>query len=188
MLKLGWALVLGLVASVPAFAQTPDATTARNAKNWDTLMKLYPPRALAAREQGSVGFAVKLDKDGQPRECQVTHSSGHPLLDQETCQLITLHVVFKPTGAASGSQLSTHQGVINWQLPNSAASATAASPKSVQAANAPDKIICKRVPKTGSNVATERVCLTRRDWVTSSEESRREFEDLQGKKGATNGN
>ena len=188
MFKLSWALVLGFVASVPAFAQTPDVATARNAKNWDTLMKLYPPRALAAREQGLVGFTVKLDKDGQPTECQVTHSSGHPLLDQETCQLITLHVVFKPTGAASGSQVSTHQGVINWQLPSSGPLAAAAPPKSVKVANAPEKVVCKRVPKTGSNVATERVCMTRRDWQTSSEDSRREFEDLQGKKGATSGN
>jgi TonB family protein len=188
MFKVSWALVLGLVASVPAFAQTPDAATARNAKNWDTLMKLYPPRALAAREQGLVGFMVKLDKDGQPRECQVTHSSGHPLLDQETCKLITLHVVFKPNGAASGSQLSTHQGVINWRLPNSASLVNATPPKPVTVANAPDKIICKRVPRTGSNVGTERVCMARRDWQTSSEESRREFEELQGKKGSTSGN
>ena len=188
MFKLSWALVLGFAVSVPAFAQTPDAATARNALNWETLMKLYPPRALAAREQGIVGFSVKLDKDGQPRECQVTRSSGFPLLDQETCQVITLHALFKPTDAGSGSQFSTHQGAINWQLPDAAASAAVAPAKPVKVAAAPEKVICKRVPKTGSNVATERVCLTRRDWQTSSEESRREFEDLQGKKGSTSGN
>lgn len=186
MFKLGWALVLGFGLAVPAFAQTPDAATARNALNWETLMKLYPPRALAAREQGVVGFSVKLDKDGHPTECEVTRSSGFPLLDQETCQIITLHAVFKATGAATGSQVSTHQGAINWQLPN-AASAAAAPAKPVKVAAAPEKMICKRVPKTGSNVATERVCLSRRDWQTSSEDSRREFEDLQGRKGSTSG-
>ena len=186
MLKLSWALVLGFAVSVPAFAQTPDAATARNVLNAETLVKLYPPRALAAREQGVVGFSVKLDKDGQPRECQVTRSSGYPLLDQETCQVITLHALFKPTGAGSASQVTTHQGAINWQLPNTTA-ATVAPAKPVKVAAAPDKVICKRVPKTGSNVATERVCLTRRDWQTSSEDSRREFEDLQGKRGSTSG-
>lgn len=186
MFKLGWALVLGFGVVVPAVAQTPDAATARNALNWETLMKLYPPRALSAREQGVVGFSVKLDKDGHPTECEVTRSSGFPLLDQETCQIITLHAVFKATGAATGSQVSTHQGAINWQLP-SGTSVAAAPAKPVKVAAAPEKMICKRVPKTGSNVATERVCLSRRDWQTSSEDSRREFEDLQGRKGSTSG-
>jgi TonB family protein len=188
MLKVSWAVALGLAFSSSAFAQTPDAAT-RNALNAETLQKLYPPRALAAGEQGVVGFSVKLDKDGQPTECQVTRSSGFPLLDQETCQIITLHAVFKPTGAATGSQVSTHQGAINWQLPATAQSATAAAPaKPVKIAEAPEKVVCKRVPRTGSNVGTERVCLTRRDWQSSSEESRREFEELQGRKGSTSGN
>lgn len=188
MLKVSWAVALGLAISFPASAQTPDAAT-RNALNAETLQKLYPPRALAAREQGVVAFSVKLDKDGQPTECQVTRSSGFPLLDQETCQIITLHAVFKPTGAGSGSQVSTHQGAINWQLPATAPSATATGPaKPVKVAAASEKMICKRVPKTGSNVATERVCLTRRDWQASSDESRKEFEELQGRKGSTSGN
>lgn len=188
MLKLSWALLLGFVASVPAFSQTPDAATARNAQNWDTLMKLYPPRALAAREQGVVGFTVKLDKDGHPIECQVTRSSGYPLLDQETCQIITLHAAFKPNGAITGSQVSTHQGAVNWQLPASNGLAAAPPPKPVTVATVPEKVVCKRVPKTGSNVSTERVCMTRRDWQNASDESRREFEELQGKKGSTSGN
>ena len=186
MLKVSWAVALGLAFSSSAFAQTPDAAT-RNALNAETLQKLYPPRALAAREQGVVGFSVKLDKDGQPTECQVTRSSGFPLLDQETCQIITLHAVFKPTGPISNSQVSTHQGAINWQLPATAKSA-AAPAKPVKVAAAPEKMVCKRVPATGSNVSTERVCMTRRDWQASSDESRREFEELQGRKGSTSGN
>lgn len=155
--------------------------------NWETLVKLYPPRALAAREQGTVGFVVKLDSTGQPTECRVTQSSGFPLLDQETCQLITLHAVFKPAAGISGSQVSTHQGVVTWKLPPTAASGLAAI-KPVKVAEAPEKMICKKIAATGSNVRTERVCMTRTDWLRASDESRKEWEDMQGKKGMTSGN
>ena len=36
----------------------------------------YPPRALAAGEQGTVFFVVKLDDKAHPTSCEVTHSSG----------------------------------------------------------------------------------------------------------------
>jgi len=75
-------LAFGLAVANPALAQPSDPAF-RNATNHDVLLKLYPPRALAAREQGAVGFAVTLDKDGHPTECRVTSSSGFPLLDQE---------------------------------------------------------------------------------------------------------
>jgi TonB family protein len=182
-----WALVAGLAAAVPALAQAPDPSATRNAMNWETLVKLYPPRALAAREQGLVGFIVRLDSKGHPTECRVTHSSGYPLLDQETCQLITLHAVFKPAAGLSGSQASTHQGVINWKLPATAASAPVAAPKPVKVADAPEKVVCKRVPRTGSNVGTERVCLRRSDWAKAADEARKEWEETRSK-GMTSGN
>ncbi len=182
-----WALAVGLMAAVPAFAQSPAAGAARNAMNWETLVKNYPPRALAAREQGMVGFLVRLDSKGQPTQCQVTHSSGYPLLDQETCQLITLHAVFKPAAGLSQSQISTHQGVVNWRLPGATAAAPAAAPKPVRVADAPDKLVCKRVPRTGSNVGTERVCLRKSDWAKAADETRKDWEEVRGK-GMTSGN
>lgn len=182
-----WVLALGLLVTDPAFAQASNPAGARDAANLMTLEKLYPPRALAAREQGAVGFIVKLDSKGHPTECRVTQSSGFPLLDQETCQLITLHAVFQPTAGISESQVSTHQGVVNWKLP-AGASTQAAAPRPTQVAAASEKVICKRVPVTGSNVATERVCLTRRDWDKSIDEVRQNWDDVQGRKGSTHGN
>lgn len=182
-----WALAAGLVAAVPVLAESPSSSATRNAMNWDSLVKLYPPRALAAREQGTVGFVVKLDSKGQPTECRVTQSSGFPLLDQETCQLITLHALFKPAAGISGSQVSTHQGAVAWKLPPTTASGLASS-KPVEVAQAPEKMICKKIAATGSNVRTERVCMSRTDWQRASDESRKEWEDMQGKKGMTNGN
>ena len=85
-----------LVGATPAYAQAADTAAAQNRTNWEIFQKLYPPRALAAREEGAVGFKVTIDKQGTVSDCQVTHSSGHPLLDQETCTLITLHAEFQP--------------------------------------------------------------------------------------------
>ena len=54
-------------------------------------------------------------------DCKVTHSSGHPLLDQETCKVITLNAMFKPDPNLAPSQTKTHEGMIAWKLPKSTA-------------------------------------------------------------------
>ena len=184
-----WVLASVLFVSSPTIAQAADADASRNSANMDVLQKHYPARALAAHEQGSVGFTVKIDKDGHPTECSVTKSSGFPLLDEETCQLITLHAVFDTAPALSGSQVSTHAGVVDWKLPSSG-SAPAAAPASGQAtlADAQDKVVCKRVPATGSNVGYERVCATRRSWDKARAEVQESWDELQGRKGSTSGN
>jgi TonB family protein len=175
-----------LVAS-PALAQAPaPEVAARNASNWDIFQKLYPARALAAREEGAVGFTVTLDSKGEVTNCQVTHSSGHPLLDQETCKLVTLNAQFKPDPGLSPSQRKTSQGVIAWKLP---ASTTAlASPMAIAANAAPEKIVCKKSVRTGSLAGVERTCMTPTEWAKQSDEQKAEWMDLQGKKGSTHGN
>src|SRR6478672_10446116 len=102
-------LIAALLAAAPAFAQPSDQRAAQNASNWDIFLKLYPKRALEAREEGAVGFTVTLDSQGQVAGCQVTHSSGHPLLDQETCKLITLNAQFKPDSSIGPSQTRVHE-------------------------------------------------------------------------------
>jgi len=47
----------------------------------------YPPAALAARQEGNVHFIMEVDGTGKMR-CQVTASSGWPLLDTTTCGLL----------------------------------------------------------------------------------------------------
>ena len=180
-------IATGLLAAAPAFAQAPDPTAAaRNASNWDIFQKLYPARALAAREEGAVGFTVTLDNKGDVTNCQVTHSSGHPLLDEETCKLITLNAQFKPDPGLSPSQRKTSQGVIAWKLP---ASTTAlASPSAFAANAASEKVVCKKSVKTGSLASTERTCMTPTEWAKQSDEQKAQFEELQGKKGYTVGN
>lgn len=179
-------IVAGLLVAVPALAQASDPKAAQNAANWEVFQKLYPPRALAAREEGAVGFTVTIDSKGSVTQCQVTHSSGHPLLDQETCNLITLHAEFEPEQGVSGSQVRTRGGVIAWKLP--ASSTQLGAPRTVSSASAPERVICKRTVRIGTIAGFERTCMTQRDWATQSDQVKDMWDDIQGKKGSTHGN
>jgi TonB family protein len=174
-----------IAVAIPASAQTPDQKAAQNASNWDVFLKLYPPRALAAREEGAVGFRVAIDPKGAVTQCEVTHSSGHPSLDQETCNLITLHADFGPEQGLSGSQGRTREGIIAWKLPDS--KAALASPTAV-ASDPLNKTICKKTVRIGTLAGFERTCMTQREWSTQSDQEREMWADVQGKKGSSHGN
>ncbi|HEV2596150.1 MAG TPA: energy transducer TonB [Sphingomicrobium sp.] len=176
-----------LFVAAPAMTQAIETGTGHNTANsFDTLLKFYPPRALAAHEEGAVGFTVTLDGKGEVTGCQVTHSSGHPLLDQETCALIALHAQFKPDPGMSSSQVRTSEGLIAWKLP--ASGTTLAAPKALAQGSAPEKVVCKKTMKTGSLASFERTCMTPSEWAKQSDEQKADWEDIQGKKGSTSGN
>lgn len=78
----------------------------------------YPPTALRANEQGSVGFKVAIGSDGRVTSCDVTSSSGSAALDEQTCRLIVRRARYTPARSATGAaQASTAEGKINWTLP-----------------------------------------------------------------------
>lgn len=176
----------GLLVAVPAFAQAPAPNAAQNAANWNIFQKLYPPRAIAAREEGAVGFRVTIDAKGLVTGCEVTHSSGHPLLDQETCKIITMNAEFKPEPGLSGSQVRTRDGMIAWKLPDSKTALNA--PKALADPSDFDKVVCKKSVRTGTVAAVERTCMTKRQWARQTDEEREMWEEIQGKKGHTSGN
>jgi TonB family protein len=171
-----------LFATSTALAADDEAKMKRDAKNWEVLHSMYPKRALAAREEGLVGFIVKIDAAGSPTSCQVTHTSGHQLLDQETCQLIMVHANFKRPEGISLSQQRSYEGVVNWKLPSTPLAAVPAAPKAIDVAAAPEKMICKRTLKTGSNAAFERTCMTPSQWQKASEQTQDWWRE-QGKRG-----
>jgi protein TonB len=177
---------LALLAAGPAFAQATETQAQRNASNWDIFLKLYPARALAAHEEGAVGFTVTLDAKGDVTDCQVTHSSGHPLLDQETCKLVTLNAVFHPDPALGPSQTKTHEGVINWKLP--ASTAALPPPTPIAQADGLEKVVCKKSIRTGTLAGVERTCMTQREWTRQSDETKQTWDEVQGRKGSTKGN
>ena len=149
-------------------------------------MKLYPKRALAAGEQGLVAFQLTLDRNGHPTACQVTHSSGHKLLDNETCDLLMMHAVFQPPKDAEGNRLAVFrtEGVINWRVPGG--DTKLVSPVKVAKIDPLEKKICKRTLRIGTLAGYERTCMTAREWETQRAESLGYMDEIQGK-GFTSG-
>jgi TonB family protein len=170
------------LAPAPQAAEVTKATeerAMREANNWQVLYQLYPPRARAAHEEGTIGFTVSIDAAGNPASCKITQSSGHPLLDLETCELIMVHATFKRADGMSRSQQRSYEGVVNWKLPAVAAPATVpAPPKQIAEAPPAEQLICKRTLRTGSNAAFDRKCMTKSEWQHASDEVRYDFDRL----------
>ena len=188
------ALLVGSAA--PALADTPADVKARNAQSWEVLFSEYPQRALAAGQQGLVGYKVKLDRDGWATECEVTKPSGHAVLDEETCRLILNRATFKGVRDGNGRRVAVvTEGTVNWVLPSQAATYSgtpAPSPIKLRIVDAPapasGKKICKRHLKTGTLATYERVCMTQADWARHAERNQAEWGELQGSKGSSRSN
>ena len=166
----------------PVQTATSDVKAVRDAQNWQVLHKLYPARALAAGEEGMVGFTVKIDGRGDPTSCKITHTSGHPLLDLETCKLIMVHATFKRPAGLTPSQERAYEGVVNWKLPTSPLASVPPVPQAIAEARAPEEMICRRVAVTGSNIPSARQCLPKSQWQRLSDESKRPFVEGQGRR------
>ncbi|HYJ83565.1 MAG TPA: energy transducer TonB [Allosphingosinicella sp.] len=78
----------------------------------------YPAEAVAAREQGMVGFTLDVGPDGRAMRCEVTRTSGSPSLDATTCRLLRSRARFTPATDAKGQAVAdTIRGRIVWVLP-----------------------------------------------------------------------
>lgn len=142
----------------------------------------YPPRALAAGEQGAVKFRVEIDEQGVVQSCKIVGSSGFERLDRETCDLIVEHATFKPIRDSEGiARDAVHEGLVNWRIPGAASVAKVAA----STEKGPDKVICKRIQKTGSLVSRSRTCMTAREWARQAEQYQDEYGALQGRQGST---
>lgn len=78
----------------------------------------YPTAALRQELQGITGFRVTVGPDGFVTDCVITQSSGTPILDQATCQLVTRRARFYPGLDASGKETTgTYANRIRWIIP-----------------------------------------------------------------------
>ncbi|MEO7178025.1 MAG: energy transducer TonB [Allosphingosinicella sp.] len=176
------ALLIGAAAPAPAVPSTDKA--ALDARNAEIVFSQYPARALAAGEQGAVGFNVTLDREGYATACEVTRSSGFPRLDRETCELILNRAEFKGVRGPDGRKTNTvARGLVNWRLP------AGATPATIRIAAAPklEKKICRRKVKTGSLADYERMCATAAEWSLMTQRTQQEWGALQGTLGSTHG-
>ncbi|GAA4714660.1 energy transducer TonB [Sphingomonas lutea] len=184
MRALSIALMSALMIPGPLAArETSDKQSRRMKQISEVVFQNYPARALAAGEQGPVFFVVRLDDKASPTSCEVTHGSGHPRLDEETCAMIVRHAVFKSVIGPNGKPTrSVHEGVVNWRIPGR--EQPAFNPIRLGDA-APDAKICKRTLITGSLFRYERTCMTEREWVLSRYQMQEHWGQYQGKRGDT---
>ena len=178
---------LGSLLASPAQAAPGKMNPEKMKQISEVVFENYPPRALRNGEQGSVYFTVTLDKDAHPTACQVTYGSGHPLLDQETCDLIVQHAVFNSVKDKNGrATKSTHEGVVNWRIPGMAPPPVTPVPLTAQ--TKPEKQICKRNVRNGTLAGVQRTCMTAREWARLRDEDLQQWDALQGRQGFTNPN
>lgn len=180
------ALTIATIATLSASPATaaPSGKAERLRQLSEVVFQNYPPRALAAGEQGPVYFVVRLDERASPRSCEVTHSSGFPKLDAETCDLIVQHATFKsllgPDGKATKS---LHEGVVNWRIPGTPQPPI--NPIPVTAETAPEKQICKRTVRTGTLSGFNRQCMTQREWEQAAKQTQDYWRQYQGTYGSS---
>ena len=174
--------MLSSLLLIAAAMTSPDVGQPVQSANGEFIFSQYPPRALAAGEQGPVRFRAEVDAKGNVMSCKVTEGSGHERLDRETCDLIVDHASFKPVLDSGGTaREAIHEGYVNRRIPGVAPAATTIAGKST------DEVVCKRVKKTGSLVTHSRLCLTRLEWTRYAEETQDRFGEIQGKFGTTHG-
>lgn len=65
----------------------------------------YPIEAMKAGIEGSVTFEVDVDAEGKPTACRIATSSGSPILDQTTCDIVRARARFKPALGADGKRV-----------------------------------------------------------------------------------
>ncbi|MFL6749437.1 MAG: energy transducer TonB [Sphingomicrobium sp.] len=67
----------------------------------------YPRSALKSRLQGQVSVGFTVLTNGRISNCRITASSGSPLLDSTTCQLLTERLRFRPALDSSGRPIES---------------------------------------------------------------------------------
>ena len=169
--------VAGAVLAHPVSAVDNDAKAERDRQMSEIVFQNYPPRALANGEQGAVFFVVSLDNDAHATSCEVTHGSGHPLLDEETCYLIVQHAVFKSARDANGRVVKqTAEGVVNWTIPGR--EPVPLNPILLSGKAKPEKQVCKKTLRIGTLSEVEQTCMTRSEWVKQSERSKQPWLEI----------
>lgn len=167
-------LIAGFAAVVGSANAASPNQAERNQKNVAAVLAAYPPESLARGEQGVVGFRIALDTRGRMKSCVVTVSSGYPLLDGATCNLMVTSP-FRRAATEGGKRGSVHDGALLWRPPTKVAAAPPPRVRRARAELEAERLICERAAKTDSNVRPTSVCLTAADWARARYYARREL-------------
>lgn len=79
----------------------------------------YPAQALLEHWEGKVWFTLDVGADGHVTRCTVRASSGHKVLDDQTCYLMQSRAIFTPGHDAAGKTIpSTYTSSVTWKIPD----------------------------------------------------------------------
>lgn len=92
-------------APPPPPAISKAAAARGNPSSWITDAD-YPPSALRAGEEGSVGISFNVNAQGRIEACSVSSSSGSSALDQATCRLVERRGRYSPALDAAGNPIA----------------------------------------------------------------------------------
>jgi protein TonB len=67
----------------------------------------YPPEARLNHWEGSVVLDLIVEPTGVVKKCHVVKSSGHPLLDDQTCWVFINRARYRPDTDADGHPIQT---------------------------------------------------------------------------------
>lgn len=102
--------------SPPAFTPT-NPVPGNGPTGWVTTND-YPLRALSRGWEGTLTYAVAVDARGRVEDCRIVSSSGHQILDDTACRMITRRARFEPAINANGSTVAgTYRGTVAWVMP-----------------------------------------------------------------------
>jgi protein TonB len=103
-------------APPPPSAPPKSATPRGNPGSWATTND-YPARALREEREGTTTFRVSVGADGRVTDCQVTGSSGHPDLDQATCDNVRRRARFNPAMENGQATTGSYSNRVRWVIP-----------------------------------------------------------------------
>ena len=194
-----------LTAAAIAAAQAPAAVVDEpiwQMPSGEIMFRDYPVEANG--KTGRVGFRMTTSAQGDPQACEVTKSSGHAVLDREACRSLMMYAKFKPVKVKGGIQVV--KGQVKWSpaeaqaaliamrnpQPTPAVASRKAPPtprwigfntgEKQDRNNANEKLVCKRVPRTGTISGSEYRCRSAEAWA-SKNEADGWWGELQGRQG-----
>lgn len=78
----------------------------------------YPMEALRNEWQGTVAMRYTIDRRGRAVHCTIESSSGHSVLDETSCDILTDRARFAPARDAQGRRIeTTGTRRVTWRLP-----------------------------------------------------------------------
>ena len=102
----------------PTATMAPKAAVPKNDPAGWVLTDDYPSRAIREEMEGATHFRVVIGSSGRVSACEVTRSSGHPVLDEATCKFVTRRARFEPATDRNGTKVvGSYSSSVLWRLP-----------------------------------------------------------------------